>query len=120
MGYQQLPEEAAQALYRQMEDAVSQIAPEPDEDGLYPISEVVYEDGRIDESQIHMVVSAFRNENPEVFWLANRYRYVYRGDTATVRLYSYVSAEECGKMTEELNLVRQEIFAGLQGGDVGT
>ncbi len=59
MGYQQLPEEAAQALYRQMEDAVSQIAPEPDEDGLYPISEVVYEDGRIDESQIHMVVSAF-------------------------------------------------------------
>lgn len=115
MGYQQLPEEAAQALYRQMEDAVSQIAPEPDEDGLYPISEVVYEDGRIDESQIHMVVSAFRNENPEVFWLANRYRYVYRGDTTTVRLYSYVSAEECGKMTEELNLVRQEIFAGLQG-----
>lgn len=116
MGYSQLPGEPAQALYQQISQAAPQIGAEPDENGLYPVSEVVYENGRIDEAQIHMVVSAFRNENPEMFWLANRYRYGYSGDTTTLCLYSYISAEECSTMTEILNSVRSEIFSEMPQG----
>ena len=115
MGYEQLPGEAEQLLYQQIAQGISKIQTEPNEEGLYPIEEIVYE-GRLQEASLQLVISTFRNENPEVFWLANRYRYAYGSDVTTLSLYSYVSPERYTTMQRNLNRIRDEIFRQMPNG----
>ena len=72
--------------------------------------------GKISDDQIRMAITAFKNDHPQVFWIANVYSKAYSENQTIVRLYSYVSAEECNRMIQELNQEIKQILSHLEPG----
>ena len=110
--YSQLtPEE--KALYVMISEGVLRIKKEANESGAYPLEEIRYEYGKLSGYSINRALSAFLSENPDVFWISNTYTYVYGADSTVLNLQSYVSADTCASMAQELIDVLHTFIANL-------
>lgn len=110
--FQSLMTEQAKQLYQAIEQQAYEISDQQHSEGYYSLGQIRMP-GTIAEEQIRMAITAFKNDHPEVFWLANVYSKAYADDHTIVRLYSYASADECAQMLREVNEELEEILADL-------
>lgn len=113
--YDSLSSPDARNLYHAMEQQAWGISQEKHAEGYYSLGQITM-DGNVGEEHIRMAVTAFKNDHPEVFWLANVYSKAYSENHTIVRLYSYVSADECARMLEQIDQKVQEILYRLPAG----
>jgi hypothetical protein len=102
-GLDSLTDSGSRTLYQQLRTAAYTVTGKADEDGFYPTEPNTVKNQKLNEKQIRMAVLALRSDNPQLFWIANRYSYSYRGGSTVVRLYSYIPADACNAMIEKLN-----------------
>lgn len=110
--YDALQSPEARSLYEAMEQQAWGISPEKHAEGYYSLGQVTMS-GNVGEEQIRMAVTAFKNDHPEIFWIANVYSKAYSGNHTVVRLYSHVSAAECAQMITQMNREVQDILQRL-------
>lgn len=111
-GYDALTDPALQRCYEGMEQAVYSISDVSTDNG-YPITVVSVPATRLEEYQIRVVMTAFLNDNPQVFWVVNTFSYVHNGNSTLVELYSHLTAEECQREVERLGQAADEIIAAV-------
>lgn len=71
-------------------------------------------DGILPEAEIRLVLAAFREDHPEVFWLGDSFSYGVRDGGTVLELSALFSPEECLAMQRELLERAQELLAGLK------
>ena len=113
--YDGLMTKEAKQLYRIIEERVYEISDQQHSAGYYSLGQITMH-GKISDDQIRMAITAFKNDHPQVFWIANVYSKAYSENQTIVRLYSYVSAEECNRMIQELNQEIKQILSHLEPG----
>lgn len=111
-----LTDSGSRALYDQMLKTVYTVTAKPDKEGYYATAPITISKQKITENQIRMAVLAFRNDNPQVFWIANRYSYSTNGFSTTVKLYSYIPASQCNTLVKKLNSFITKIVGAMPAG----
>lgn len=113
--YDGLMTKEAKQLYRAIEERAYQISDQQHSAGYYSLGQITMS-RKVSDDQIRMAITAFKNDNPQVFWIANVYSKAYSENQTIVRLYSYVSAAECNRMIQELNQEVKQILSDLEPG----
>lgn len=115
-GYESLISEALKTAYRRVGQAAYCITPTISQEGYYAAARFTVKQATLSESELKLVLLAFRNDNPQVFWLSNVFRYApSQGDTI-VELYSYYDAESCNRMIKRFNGALGEMIGGIGSG----
>ena len=111
-GYQNLLTENEEALYEEIDRNIHSIGVEKNDSGLYDISRITVWN-ELTETEIKVAITAYKNDHPEVFWLANVYGRASQDGNTMLYLYSYVSPEECETMIREMNSKVQSIVESI-------
>ncbi len=110
-----LTDSGSRALYDEMLETAYTVTMKSDKDGYYPTNQITVKKQKLTENQIRMAVLAFRNDNPQIFWIANRYSYSVGSDTV-VKLYSHIPANQCNVLIKKLNSVISKIISAVPAG----
>lgn len=100
--YQGLTSETERELYRQIGGSVHQIAFQKSSSGYYPIAQILCS-GDVSEAQIQVAMTAYLDDNPQVFWLADVYAFGSQNGRTVLQLYSVESPDECAAAVNRLN-----------------
>nr|WP_319489890.1 transglutaminase domain-containing protein [uncultured Caproiciproducens sp.] len=111
-----LTDSASRTLYQGMLKTVYAIAPDADKDGYYPADTATVKKEKLSEKQIRAAVLAFRSDNPQLFWVVNRYSYTYDGKDTAVRLYGYLPPAQCNALIKKMNASVSSIVGGIPAG----
>ena len=111
-GYQNLLTENEEALYEEIDRNIHSIGLEKNDSGYYDISRITVWN-ELTETEIKVAITAYKNDHPEVFWLANVYGRASQNGNTMLYLYSYVSPEECEKMIRKTNSKVQSIVESI-------
>lgn len=115
--YEKLPSKAMRQAYDAMLDAAATITSSRNERGEYRMASVLLQDIRLSERELRLVLSALRSDNPQIFWIANRFGYDSDNPQGTlVELYSYYSAKECAQRIQKLAQAVRRICGVLNEG----
>ena len=113
-GFDILTSNAQRKCYQLIEESVFIIS-RGAESGLYNLNPVSVNGSTLTEAELHLIISAFTYDHPEVFWLNNSFSFYTKDGTTYLLLTSSMSASEvtqaAGKMKSEI----EEIFAGMPG-----
>lgn len=113
--YDGLVSQETKDLYDEIGRRAYEISPTQHVDGYYSLGEITMP-GIMGEEQIRMAITAFKNDHPEVFWIANVYSKAYSGNSTIIRLYSCASVEECQQMIDEIGQELRDILQRLPDG----
>lgn len=102
-----------QKLYQSLTKSSYSVAQNKNSKGYYSVAKVVMKNVKLDESDIRIAITAYKNDNPQIFWIANVYSYMYQGNDTVVQLYSYISAGECSQSVAKLNAKVSRIVSAL-------
>ena len=97
-GYNYLPDLVSRSVYKQIFQSVNKISATPTSEGYYPVQKITVSGIRLSEAQLRVILLAFLNDNPQVFWLANAYSYAYYGESTYVQLYAVSTQANCSAM----------------------
>lgn len=101
-GYSNLNSDKLKNLYNAIEKSVYCIAAE-DDDGKFDTMPIFAGDEKFSEKEIHMTVTAFFDDNPQVFWCDKSLLCNYTEKNGSyVSAFSLYSADEINTMNEEL------------------
>lgn len=114
-GYQALPTEAKE-LYADLLLASCSVTVKENKKGYYSTDTVVLEGRQIEEELLQKAISALRNDNPQLFWIANVYSYTVTDAGTAVQLYSRIPADQINLMVAELNGAIRRIVSGMPQG----
>lgn len=92
--YQNLPDGAERELYQLIGSSVYQIAYQKSSSGYYPIAQISCS-GNVSEAQIRVAMTAYMDDNPQVFWLADVYGFGTQNGRTVLQLYSVESPGKC-------------------------
>ena len=109
-GFNHLQNDTLRKCYRLLLDAVYRVSEEKSVDGHYRVKKVVLEDTVLSKSQVMQVVTALRNDNPQLFWVLNDLRYGVGGGSTVIQLCSYFSGAQIQKASEKMNTVMEGIL----------
>lgn len=114
--YQNLNSATERELYQMISSSVYQIALQKSSSGYYPIAQVSYS-GDVSEAQIRVAMTAYMDDNPQVFWLADVYGFGSQNGRTVLQLYSVVSPDECtaaiSRLDSAVSAVVQSVPSGL-------
>lgn len=113
-GYETLTSDAQRMYYQLIEENIFIIS-EESEDGIYNLSPVSVKGSTLTEAEIHLIISAFNYDHPQVFWLDNSFSFYTTGGTTYLLLTSSMSASEVTASAGEMKAEIEEIFAGMPG-----
>lgn len=99
-GFDALESEAQQSFYRSIESGVYVVGSKKNDSGLYSMDSI-YLQSPLNEKEIRVTLSAFKNDHPEIFWLSNQFSYI-PDDMTEVQLYSDISPKEINRKSDEL------------------
>ena len=92
--YQNLSDGAERELYQLIGSSVYQIAYQKSSSGYYPMAQISCS-GDVSEAQIRVAMTAYMDDNPQIFWLADVYGFGTQGGNTVLQLYSVESPAEC-------------------------
>ena len=115
-GYNYLPDLASRAVYKQIFESAYKISAATTSEGYYPTQKIVVSGSRLSEAQLRVILLAFLNDNPQVFWLANAYSYAYSNDSTYIQLYSVVSQPNCTAMIQKMNQKVSAVISAMPAG----
>lgn len=102
-----------QKLYHALVQNSYSVTQQKNDKGYYNVAQTVVKNATLDERNIRIAITAFKNDNPQIFWIANVYSYTYQGNDTVVQLYSYIPANECNQMVAQLNAKVSKIVVAL-------
>lgn len=102
-GYHYLTDLLSRNLYKGMLLSVYKVAVTPTSQGYYSTQRITVTGAHLAEADLRVVLLAFINDNPQVFWLANAYSYGYSDSDTYIQLYSTISQGECNLMIQKLS-----------------
>lgn len=111
-GYKSLTSDSQRDLYKEMEENVYYIA-QNSQSGLYDLLDIRLWGVELSEAEIRQVIVAFSLDKPHVFWMDNKFGYANTTGSTILQLYSFLSADDVKKYSEELNSKIQELHLGL-------
>lgn len=114
-GYQALKTDAEKNLYQMIGYSVYQIAVSKTEQGYAPTGQISIP-GELTERQIRLATTAYLDDHPEVFWVANAYSYGYHNGQTTLQLYSELTQSECNAAVLAFNGKVQSVISSLPSG----
>ncbi len=100
--YNALQTDNQKTLYTEIENSVNIISSEKNENGKYLIQPIELTGIILEQEEIMLVLEAFTNDTPEVFWLDNYLTYYDNGYTMTVQFYSHLSDKEIKTYSEKI------------------
>lgn len=114
-GYDSLKEEGERLCYELLDISVYYIAQES-EGSYYDILPVTVEGATLSEAQLHLVITAYSLDHPEVFWIENEFSYYINamGDTS-LQLTSALSSEEISQCAILMGAELGKMMSGLEG-----
>lgn len=112
--YQKLSD-AEKQLYSLIKNSVYQIALQPVSEGYYPIGQI-WISQKLTEVQIRVALTAFMDDNPQVFWLADAYTYGYDGTTTIIQLFSTLSVTDAQAALSQLNTAVNSVLKAMPSG----
>lgn len=115
-GYNFLPDLTSRNVYKQIFQSVYKIAVKPTADGYYPTQRIFVPGTQLSEAQLRIILLAFLNDNPQVFWLANAYSYAYGSGGTYIQLYSVAPQAACNTMIEKMNQKISAVMKAMPAG----
>lgn len=115
-GYNYLSDTVSRELYNKLLQSSYKVAASPNTQGYYPIERVSIPGYRISEAQLRVIITAFLNDNPQIFWLANSYSYSYGFSGTQVQLYSVAPQSQINTMSQEMNNKINAIIKAMPSG----
>lgn len=103
LGYDNMITAAQMDLYQKMRSGINKITDRKNSDGFYDIQPIVLRGCRLKSEEIKKVIYAFQNDNPEIFWLANRYYVTYRGMDTIIKISAVMKKGEYEESLKKLN-----------------
>ena len=113
-GFDALQTDAQRQCYRLMEDSVFYISQESEE-GVYNILPVSVAGVNLTQSELHLIISAFTFDHPEVFWIDNAFTYYDTSGATHLMLASNMSAQQVTASAKEMHAELREVFSGMPG-----
>ena len=117
LGYDNMITAAQMNLYKKIKSGISKITDKKNSDGFYDIEPIVLRGYRIKSEEIKKVIYAFQNDNPEIFWLANRYYVTYRGMDTIIKISSVMQKteyeESLKKLKDQVDKILKSVPEGL-------
>lgn len=89
------------------------ISNEKNESGYYELGKITIWDAELTEDEIKIAITAFKNDHPQIFWIANVYGRAHSDGNTIVQLYSYVSPSECNMMIANLDTAVKNYTAAM-------
>lgn len=115
-GFDALQTQPQQYFYKRLTSDVYTVAQQPSEDGNYLIEKIYLPGMYLEEEEIRLVIEAFSNDHPEVFWLDNLFGYTFDGTDMVIQMYSIISPETIDAYTDEMNAVADSMIASVPKG----
>ena len=115
-GYNYLPDLVSRSVYKQIFQSVNKISATPTSEGYYPVQKITVSGIRLSEAQLRVILLAFLNDNPQVFWLANAYSYAYYGESTYVQLYAVSTQANCSAMIQKMNQKVSAVISAMPAG----
>ncbi|MVB13126.1 hypothetical protein CAFE_38810 [Caprobacter fermentans] len=114
-GYQALKTESERTLYKLIENSVYQVAVSKTYQNYAPTGQISIP-GKLTEAEIRLTTTAYLDDHPQVFWVANAYSYGYRNDQTILQLYSELTQSECSAAVLAFNGKVQSILQSMPSG----
>ncbi len=102
-----------EALYNLALANAYTISNEKNESGYYELGKITVWDAELTEDEIKIAITAFKNDHPQIFWIANVYGRAHSNGNTIVQLYSYVSPSECNMMISSLDAAVKQYTASM-------
>lgn len=115
-GFDTLTDETEQYFYKRLEADVYTVANEPSSTGEYLIDKIYLPDTQLMEDRLRLVIEAFTNDHPEIFWLANLFGYTQNGNDMEIQMYSLLSFDDIMAYTAEMEKEVKSIISSLPAG----
>ncbi|MBW7573221.1 transglutaminase domain-containing protein [Caproiciproducens faecalis] len=115
-GYNFLPDLVSRNVYKQIFQGAYQISASTTSEGYYPIQKITVSDSTLSEAQLRLILLAFLNDNPQIFWLANAYSYAYANNNTYIQLYSVASQPNCTAMIQKMNQKVSAVISAMPAG----
>ncbi|MFU0831637.1 MAG: TGc domain-containing protein [Oscillospiraceae bacterium] len=114
-GYLSLTSDAERTLYQLIGNSVYQVADAKTSSGYAPVGQISIP-AKLTEAQIRLTVTAYIDDNPQVFWIANAFSYALRGNETIIQLYSELTQSECNAALLAFNGKVQSILQSIPSG----
>lgn len=114
-GSRALTTDAQRTLYSLINSSVYQVANQKTAQGYSPTGQISIP-SRLTEAQIRVTMTAYLDDHPQVFWIANVYSYGYQGNNTILQLYSVLTQSECNAAVAALNGKVQSILQAMPVG----
>lgn len=113
-GFESLQTDAQRECYKLLEENVYYIS-EVSEDSAYHIMPVKVKKASLRESELHLVISAFAFDNPQIFWIDNSFSYYANSSETYLQLASIMSATEAAEALEKMKRELSSMFSQMPG-----
>ena len=115
-GYESLASVGERNLYALIGQSVTHVSVKRNSAGNYPVTRILVP-GTFSEARLRVVLEAFIDDHPEIFWLTNQYSYGYRDGSTILQVYSALSPENCteaaGKLRNQIETILKAMPIGL-------
>ena len=102
IGYDSLETDDQRNCYNSIVESVNEVSYEATDNGIYPCKLVTMEDVVLTQSEIRLVLSAVKMDNPMIFWLTDNFGYSNTNGYTAMQLYSYETPEKIKTMQDKL------------------
>ena len=114
-GYEALKTDQQRECYNLIDENVVYVSKQMT-DSSYTIAPVALKDIVLSEAQIHLVISAYTMDHPEIFWIDSRFSYKVENGTTILYLNSGLSASEIETAAKQMGVEIENIFKSVSGG----
>lgn len=115
-GFDALTGEDERYFYKRLESDVYIVTDEPSESGEYLVEPIYLPGASLGEDKLRLVIEAFTNDHPEIFWLANLFGYTQSGGDQVVQMYSLLSSQDIEQYSQQIEQAVENIVSALPAG----
>lgn len=114
-GYNSLSSDAQKKCYNEMKKAVYNVSNEfaNDTDKNYVTDQILLKGTILTNSELRLLITAFCEDNPQVFWLDGKFSYSNDNGNTFLQMYSLLSADELTTYIEKLNSKISQVIASV-------
>ncbi len=113
--YRSLKSDASKQIYQMIGKNICLISNRKSSSGYYPIQEISYS-GSASEAEICLAMTAYLDDNPRAFWLANVYGYCAQYGVTKLQLYSTLSPDDCVVAEKKLDAAVASVIGLMPAG----
>ena len=115
-GFDALTDDDERYFYKRLESDVYIVTDEPSDSGEYLIEQIYLPGASLREDKLRLVIEAFTNDHPEIFWLANLFGYTQSGGDQVVQMYSMLSPQDIEQYSQQIEQAANRIVSSLPAG----